>query len=106
MPRRLPARPLLLLTLLPILSLAAHAGIFADKRSASPYDHDRVGKLAGSVLLQVCGLADPAESQALLIGLPDWQASAEQQPEGVVLRNHRNFAGEVGADTSRNWSTP
>ena len=86
---------LLFLLLLP---LQVRAAIFADDDTASPYDHDRLGRLAGTTVLEICGVRTHEESQALLAQLPGWNTPADEQRPGVLIREYQEFAGERGLD--------
>lgn len=78
------------------LPLQVCASVFADDDAASPYDHDRVGRLAATTLLEICGAPSYEQSQAMLAQLPGWHTPAEESPPAVLLRDYQDFAGESG----------
>lgn len=88
--------PLLCATLLLALGRAVADPVFADDHTASAYDHDRVGAIAGEMLLEVCGDQEAADAQAALERLDDWSPVADALPPGVLVREHRDFAGQPG----------
>ncbi len=89
-------RPLGIVVLLLLGKLALAAPVFFAEASASPYDHDRVGKQAGRTLMRFCADQGVEQSQRELAGLKDWQVPDGEAPPGVMLRERRDFAGERG----------
>lgn len=79
-----------------VLEPAVAELLFVTEEEASPYDHDRIGKLAGQALVRLCGEQTFEEGRDTLASLPGWERPQDEAPVGVVIREQAGFGGQKG----------